>query len=284
MFLLALAIACTPAPPPDSGDTQDTQDTQDTDDTEEPVDTGDTGEAWDSIDQWFLIAGQSNACGGSTEETSTADGILYRARSKEWAEPIEDPSCSKYSTTTSPWPSFARNYPGRDGLINTAKGGTCLVPDEEAEAHDGRAADWDPDIGTLYAQAIAGWERAGSPEIVVVLWHQGECEASRYWAHERDLETTREAYKAALINLAEHFYADVGAPLMAVPLTVHAPFGQEILPIHQAIIEASRESPLVYMGPYHTHLDLTDYGAHIYEVNELGRLWADAVLATSFED
>jgi hypothetical protein len=236
---------------------------------------------------WFLLAGQSNMVGRSDQETPVGPGSVYRAMDDIWWHEVRDPEVFGAGTPVaqSAWPAFAALHPRRVNLIATALGGTCL------REWPGVAGRWDPDTGDLYARAVGQWEQAGEPRLAAVLWLQGECDAGYAWRAGFDYAATHALYKSALLELADAVHDDFGAPLVVAPISLRrcswdnptcepALFAWECpfcRPVHDATIDAAAEHPNIVLGPDTDDLRHMPDGAHIWDVNELGRRWVEAV-------
>lgn len=236
---------------------------------------------------WFLLAGQSNLVGRSDQETPVGPGVVYRALDDTWWHDVRDPEVFGAGTpdAQSAWPTFAALHPRRVGLIAAAKGATCLLdwPEEPRR--------WDPDSGDLYARAVEQWEEAGAPRLVAVLWLQGECDAGYAWRAGLGYAATHALYEAALLQLADAVREDFDAPLVAAPISLRrclwdnpscdpARFARDCpscRPVHDATIAAAAEHPDIVLGPGTDDLRHMPDGSHIWDVNELGRRWAETV-------
>lgn len=236
---------------------------------------------------WFLIAGQSNAVGGSSQSTQPATGQVFRAATLDWWHSIADPEvhAAPGEDRSSAWPSFAGHRLGYEGLIATAVGGSCLL--DWPGDPKGRSARWNPDTGDLYARAYAAWQLAGAPPLRAVLWFQGECDAQG--AHNAGLSDaeTRDRYLQALLELADAVNRDFQAPLVAAPISLRecdwdnpdcenhpdAP-SRKAIPVHDAILAAAYLHKGIIRGPLSDDLRIMPDKTHIWDVNELGARWA----------
>jgi len=238
---------------------------------------------------WFLIAGQSNAVGASSQLTVPSPGIVFRAGPGDAWAPIADPHVhgARGDHRGSPWPAFARHRAGVEGLIATATGGSCLLDWAGDPRRSGR---WDPETGTLYQRARRVWLEIGSPELSAVLWLQGECDAQGAWNAGLSYEDAHAAYLAALLDLGDAVSRDFGAPLVAAPVSLRQclwqspdcasapePPSAKTLPIHDATLDAIAGHSGIVPGPVSDDLRMMPDGSHVWDVEELGRRWAEAL-------
>lgn len=238
---------------------------------------------------WFLLAGQSNMVGASSQSTPAAPGASYRPDGTWWPV-VVDPEVHGVPGPDrgSPWPRFALEY-AEEGLtpvfIATAHGGTCLLdwPDKPGP--------WEPRRGSLYQQALSRWREVGRPDLRAVLWLQGECDAQQ--AHNQDMPaaTLQERYRSALMELGTAIQADFGAPLVAAPISLRwcawensgcaverfRESDPKRLPVVLATIATAYEHPNVFLGPIHHDLRMMPDGAHTWDVDQLGLRWFETV-------
>ncbi len=244
--------------------------------------------ACDGQEHWFLVAGQSNAVGGSQQPTGSAVGVVFRTHDRQVVFGIDDPFVHEPygpAENTSPWPAFGNALPGVVGLITSAKGGNCLLqwPDKEPR--------WDPDHNTLFVRAIRTWEDAGKPPVRAVLWLQGECDAKRWVMNGWTADAARVAYRDALMRLADAFEFYLDAPMIAAPISLRwcrwenedcdpdefEPDFFKAVPIVEATEEAAALHPSIELGPFTHDLRHGVDDLHIWDVNELGIRWAERV-------
>lgn len=237
---------------------------------------------------WYVLAGQSNMVGASSQVTPIAPGVVYRPIDT-WYTEVADPEVFAIhdgGNHSSAWPEFALNSPHVVGLIATASGASCLL-DWPADARVGR---WNPVSGDLYARALAQWMEAGSPKLHAFLWYQGECDAQAA----NDLGLTYDqafvAYKTALLELADAVQRDFQARMVVAPISLRLcawdnptcdpalfqAISPKTRPIHDATVEVALEEPNVFVGPSSDDLRLMPDG-HVYDVNTLGLRWLAAV-------
>ena len=223
----------------------------------------------------FVIAGQSNAVGVSTQAPvassfpgSPLDSWIYRTIDE--FRLANDPWNAL--GLASAWPTLANEWMAETGrpvvFVATAQGGTCLVASPQ---------EWDPAAGSLYLAAIEQVAELDPGEnLRAVLWYQGECEVGA--------GVDSETYEAALIVLAERIWEDLGVPLIAAPVSLRPPPWPpmpERVEIHDAILAAALASPYIVLGPDTNDLEHEPDGTHIHDVAELGRRWHAAILAGS---
>lgn len=257
--------------------------------------------------RWFILAGQSNMVGNSDQpKVRVQAGTVLRGSPNLGTvfmeSRIEDPlvwggNVAGNANRSSMAPSFAEHTPWVDHLITAAISGTALAEDGGPNAYA-----WNPEVGDLYARMVTMWGLAGFPPIREVLWLQGESEA-QYW-HNRMLAEGRTsqwrydnsyaAYKAALFDLADHVWADFGAPLRAAPINLRTcievadpiadpvctTFVQpswKLMGVHDATIDAAAEHPHILAGPIHDDVYSPNSTGHTWDVAELGRRWAEAL-------
>jgi len=238
--------------------------------------------------RWYLVAGQSNAVGASSQETPVGDGLAYQLQDDE-AWPLQDPwvHLDTDEFRASAWPSFSLEVPGEVRLIATARGSSCLMDWPET----GKSGRWDPETGDLYPQALARWRELGEPVLRAVLWYQGECDAQQAHVLDLDPALTHALYRAALFNLANAVSEDFRAPLVAAPISLRwcawenadcdpAEFrvsAPKSVPVHDATVDAAAIHPWILPGPSSNDLRMMPDNAHVWDVNELGRRWAAVV-------
>jgi|GEM_PF-4739435 len=241
----------------------------------------------------FVIAGQSNAVGMSSEVTRAApptQPTLAYTLWDSWIR-VEDPWIHRSPTVrvrvSSPWPSFALRLVtlGRKvALIASAKGGSCLVAGP---------AEWDPTSGPLYQRMLDRVVQAGAEgHVKAVLWHQGECDAQQWWNDGTDPVQAQALYKAGLETLADAVARDLGAVLVAAPISLTrcrwsnpdctanpGPPAVKRIPVHDATLQAAAEHWNIVLGPLSDDLRHEPDNVHIHEVTLLGLRWADALQA-----
>jgi Carbohydrate esterase, sialic acid-specific acetylesterase len=240
---------------------------------------------WD----WYVLAGQSNMVGASSQPTPTARGVAYRPDDTWWSQ-IVDPEVHGVhdgKSRGSAWPEFAVSMGTQPGLIATAAGATCLI-DWPTENRPGR---WNPTTGDLYTRALEQWAEAGSPKLHAFLWYQGECDAQAAQNLGLDYATTYALYKAALLELGDAVARDFHTSMVVAPISLRwcrwgnptcdpALFtgdATKCKPVHDATIDAAAEHSSIFLGPSSDDLRLMPDLTHVYDVNELGRRWASAV-------
>jgi len=251
----------------------------------------------------FVVAGQSNAVGGSLQATPLTNGIAWAFDLTGVWVPANDPTIHfPRGSHSSPWPEFVLSdhdvHGQRVNLIATALGATCLMLGN---------ADWKPVAGAVFPEP--GWayqamldaiRASGVATVDAVLWHQGECDAQAAQDAQISPAKTRKRYTQALVELGEAILRDTGALTVAAPIsltrcrwddpTVTPPMdltcdvlgsiAHKRIPIHDATIEAVSSRPdLFALGPLSDDLLHEPDNAHIHDVNELGRRWASAVHA-----
>jgi hypothetical protein len=239
--------------------------------------------------QWYLLAGQSNMVGASSQLTPRAPGIAYRPNDTLWHE-IVDPEVHGLLGVNrgSAWPQFALELGNQPGLIATAAGSTCLMD----WPLDGRVGRWNPATGDLYARAREQWAEIGSPPLTAFLWYQGECDAQAAWNEGLDYDEAYLAYHSALVELADAVERDFRTRMVVAPISLRlCAYGNftcdpalfrapmpKCQPVHDATIDVAAEHPNVFLGPSSDDLRLMPDLTHVYDVNELGRRWRAAVL------
>jgi hypothetical protein len=240
----------------------------------------------------YVVAGQSNAEGQSTQVTSDSSfyGRSY-GHDHVW-RPIADPTIHyPGSIKNSPWSEMAIDLGGSVRLVASARGNTCLVYPHPTS---GEAPAWRPLDGWAYADMLTSVQDAqlGPPD--AVLWHQGECDAQA--SHNNPTISAQQAYddyKAGLEELADWVWADLGAPLVVAPISLvwcrsdnptcdpalfrNSP--QKRIPIHDATVGAAASHPHIILGPSSDDLLHEPDDGHIHDVVELGRRWAAVLRA-----
>lgn len=233
---------------------------------------------------WFLVAGQSNAIGVSTQATDPAPGLVFRPDGA-FLRSVVDPIVHLGQTSSGPWPSFARRLPGPTGVIAAASPATCLIDFQNCPGR------WNADGGDLVQLAIETWTELGSPVLDAVLWYQGESDALNWQAAGLTAEEARTAYREELMALADAFVAAFNAPILVTPVSLRwcvwenaacdpaqfEPDRPEFVPIVEATEDVVALHAWVGFGPVTHDLRHEPDGIHIWDVNELGRRFAVAV-------
>jgi hypothetical protein len=221
----------------------------------------------------FVVAGQSNAVGWSTQDpvVPSVASIAYTP----WDElvPVVDPFHTLgWMPGSSPWPTFVDAYAERRGrttlLVATAKGGSCLVAarTQPGEPEEPR---WNPETGDLYAAMLEQTTEAtgGRPwRVRAVLWDQAECDTGY---------TSYAAHYDALLLLGERVGEDIGAPLVVRILRPSR--DPNMIAIRTAQLDAIAAHPNIVAGPDVDDLEHDAAGVHIIDVAETGRRWAAAL-------
>lgn len=253
---------------------------------------------------WFVLAGQSNMRGSSSQATPIAPGGSWRIYQdgELFQTPLVDPYIftgnANLGSHSSAWPQFALSYDRAEArFIATARGNQCLATDVDHE----NAGAWDPRTGWLYARTLQIWQDRGEPPLKAFLWLQGECEA-QHWHNEMlargetpewRYQHSFDHYRQALVGLAKHVRKHFGVPVIAAPISLKLCRWDNVdcdpaqfLPsekgrgVHDATIAAAAASSDILLGPSSDDLRTMPDNAHTWDVNALGERWAQAVMAS----
>ena len=242
----------------------------------------------------WVIAGQSNAYGASTQATPDSSAFAFSYGHDEVWRRAADPTIHfPGATASSAWPQFIFDEWNRTGstlrLIATARGGRCLVLG---------AAEWDPASGWAYADMVRYVTDTGVVPRAV-LWHQGECDAQKAIKLGLTYQQAFDTYYTALIGLGEAVASDLGIQVIAAPVSLVEcrwtnpsvspptdlicdtpdPIFVKRLPIHDATLQAILDRPdLFCLGPDSDDLLHEPDAAHVHDVIALGQRWSLAVL------
>lgn len=242
--------------------------------------------------QTWIVAGQSNADGRSRDQSiphplPLADGRRAWSYYAEQVLPTVDPFSDPTDWKRRPWPHFAAarllRAAGHPWMVHTPRGNTCLA---YADPQLPGEPSWHPDAGSNYARILSKLAEARAlafPPAAAVLWDQGACEAVGWPA---SFDEKREAYRDALLDLADAIGADLGVPLVAALVSANParlaarPHEAEgFAAVRAAIAEAAALHPAIFLGPdqadpaYRWEND----GFHVRSIDVLGTDWADAV-------
>jgi hypothetical protein len=243
---------------------------------------------------WFVVAGQSNATGQSTQPIVDSTPFENRLYSYVYTfademvylnDPIypNGPSSNRKSA----WPTLAIEWMSdRDepiSIVQTAYGGSCLVHDQQpypsftdpACLQETLASRLDKDEGgqfycwmRLQINELIDGGQMSMQDFKAVLFDQGECDVA--WCE------SKADYKAELKEFADNVYAEWGKPVVVTPVGEHeaSPYDPACLEaIHDAAIEAAAEHEQIYLGPSRDDLAYQVDGVHLHDMETYGKRW-----------
>lgn len=244
----------------------------------------------------YVIAGQSNATGASTQTTpnSAMFGSSY-GHDNVWRPAVDPTIHFPGASKSSPWPAMIIDRSNATGrrvdLVASAQGGRCLVYPHPVT---GDPPAWRPQDGSAYADMLAYVTTSGWSAPDAVLWHQGECDADA-WNKDPavNAQDAYQDYRSGLEGLADWIWADLGVPLVVAPISlVWCRFNNPTcdpalyqrsrlkrVPIHDATIDAALQHSHIVLGPLSDDLLHEPDNSHIHDVIEMGRRWAEVLEA-----
>jgi hypothetical protein len=252
---------------------------------------------------WFVIAGQSNATGQSTQPIVDSTPFENRLYSYVYTFADEmvylnDPIYPNgpNSNRKSAWPTLAIEWmSNRDepiSIAQTAYGGSCLVHDQHPYPSftdpsclpEVLASRLDKDEGgqfycwmRLQINELIDSGQMSMQDFKAVLFDQGECDVA--------FCESKADYKAELKEFADNVYAEWGKPVVVTPVGEHgaSPYDPACLEaIHDGSIEAAAEHEQIYLGPSRDDLAYQEDGVHLHDMETYGKRWylvLDALLS-----